>query len=168
MTRSGPTTNTPDAAGARAADTSLFARLSRMFDQMHAAYQDLDALSRSQDELIERDEGDQLLELLARRQVFVDRLTELDHVFVPLHQEWERSASEAPESQRAHVRARMAAIADLASWVAHRDGAATRRLQRRRDALAEELAGLGRSKNARSAYGPGPADDGPRFQDREG
>jgi hypothetical protein len=168
MTRSGATTSDSGTDGACAAGVSLFVRISGAIDRTHAVYQELDAVSRSQEDLIDRDEGQELLELLARRQVLVDRLTELDRDLTPLRQEWDRSGASAPASQRAHVQSRLAAIADLASWVAHRDSAAVRGLQRRRDALAEELADLGRSKSARSAYGSTPPAGGPRFQDREG
>lgn len=171
MTRSRAMTGDPGTVGNSAASSSLFVRISGAIDQTHAAYQELDALSRSQEELVGRDEGEELLELLSRRQVLVDRLAELDRALTPLRQEWDRSGAPSPAptaAQRADVQSRLAAIADLASWVAHRDTAAVRSLQRRRDALAEELADLGRSKSARSAYGPEPAAGGPRFQDREG
>lgn len=169
MTRSRTTTNDPRTVGAvGSAGVSLFVRLTGAIEQTHAAYQELDAISRTQEELVGLDEGRELLELLARRQVLVDRLTELDRVLIPLRQEWDRTGAAATQAQRAHVQSRLTAVADLASWVAHRDSAAVRSLQRRRDALAEELADLGRSKSARSAYGPTPDVDGPRFQDREG
>lgn len=146
---------------------ALFAQISGVLDRIHGLYQDLETVTRSQDELLERDDADELLEHLAGRQEIVDRLSEVDRTFVPLRLGWEQVAPAASPAQRAHVKARLDAINDLALWVAHRDSAATVRLQRRRDALAEELASLGRSKDARSAYGGSQA-TGPRFQDREG
>lgn len=165
MTQSGAANTMTGAPGP--GSTALFVQISGVLDQIHALYQDLETVSRSQDELVERDDADELLELLAGRQEIVDRLSELDRTFVPLRLGWEQSAPSATPGQRAQVKSRLDAINDLALWVAHRDGAATLRLQRRRDALAEELASLGRSKDARNAYAS-PHAHGPRFQDREG
>ncbi len=147
---------------------SLYAELSRALDRVQALYTELEALSRSQDELVERDEGAELLEHLAKRQVLIDRLTEADRSLLPLRNSWDGLVRGVTEAQKAGVTGRLAAIADTASWIAHRDETAAQRLQRRRDALAEELTGLSRSRTARTAYGPGAPDGGPRFQDREG
>ena len=165
MTQSGAANATTVAPGAGMA--GLFVQISGVLDRIHAQYQELETVSRSQDALLERDDGDELLELLAARQVIVDRLSELDRTFVPLRLSWEQSAPTATPAQRARVTERLDAINDLALWVALRDSAATLRLQQRRDALGEELASLGRSKVARNAY-ESSRSEGPRFQDREG
>lgn len=120
-----------------------------------------------------RDEGDDALELLERRNPHIDRLAALSPALDRVRDEWAvRAESLAPEV-RAAVDAGLRRLASLRAEVAQAEDRAAAALAARRDALASQLAEARASRHASRAYGvsvgSGAADDaGPRYQDRQG
>lgn len=153
-----------------AAQTDQFpgpARLDALLDEQHELLARLEALSCRQSALIEGDDDQSLLALLAERQDVVDRLSASRHELLSGRQGWDRVLERFPETRRQVIRGRLEQIAELARVVAARDEADRRRLEARRDRLSEELADLGKSRGALAAYGTRVTDQGPSFQDTE-
>lgn len=143
-------------------------RLLELLDEQLMLYERLDELSRRQSELIEQEETDRLLSLLGERQDVIDRIEAVDASMRPFRDQWDRLVGPLPESRRVVIRERLDRLTVLVGEIAGRDEADRRRLEQRRDAVGDELAGLSRGAGALSAYGGGGQGRGPRFQDTEG
>lgn len=151
----------------------VFRRLVGLLDEHRRLYQELDTLARRQSELIEADDTDALLAVLAERQAIIDRLDHGKRRLDPARADWERISHEVSGDEREHVRLVLAEVTQLAGRVAARDEEDRRRLESRRDQIADEVVSLSRSRKAAAAYGPAGGNAGPsglaaRFQDREG
>lgn len=143
-------------------------RFGHALDVMTGAYGQLDALSQRQMALIESKDMDRLLALMSERQTLITALEEACPVFDQARRNWEERASTLAEAQNAELSRRVRAIERMAADIAERDKQAGRELDRLRDQLADEMAGLGRGSAAVNAYAPHRDATPPRFQDRKG
>jgi len=144
-------------------------QLVALLEEHRQLYQRLEALARRQTELIGADDTDGLLAVLAERQGVIDQLNHGHRRLEPARRDWERVSAEVPADEREHVRALLAEVTELAGRLAARDDEDRRRLEARRDQIADEMVSLSRSRRAVAAYGaPGGAAGRATFQDREG
>lgn len=153
---------------------AVFRQLVGQLDEHRRLYQQLEGLARRQSDHIESDDTDGLLAVLAERQAVIDLLDHAQRKLEPARRDWERASPEVSQDEREHVRLLLAEVMELAARVAARDEDDRRRLESRRDEIADEMVSLTRSRKAFAAYGApgasGAASAGPqaRFQDREG
>ncbi|MEL7473197.1 MAG: flagellar export chaperone FlgN [Planctomycetota bacterium] len=135
------------------------ARLESLLRAQLGLYGQLDGLSQRQRTCIDAQDSESLIEVLQQRQSLVDRILNTNVQIEPL---LERS------EQRVHeeIARLIDAVRSLARSIAERDASDRDTLQARRDAVADQLASLGRRRGAVQAYG-GAQPSGPRFQDRE-
>lgn len=140
--------------------------LADLLDQQAAAAGELDALSQRQQELVAADDAERLLGVLGERRGVIERLSRLIDQMEPFNAVWDGIVEATPASERAGIVRRVEAIAALIDGVNARDAEDQRAMNRRRDEIAERLAGVRTGKTALAAYGPRGA-TGPRFQDRE-
>ncbi|HZW09269.1 MAG TPA: hypothetical protein VFF69_05135 [Phycisphaerales bacterium] len=144
------------------------ARLADLLDRQEALFTRLDALSREQGRLVRDEATDELLRVLGRRQELVEALEKASRETEPYRTRWDEVLAGAGPALRDRIRAQVERLAELAAGIASRDDADRREIERKRDQLAGELAGVGRVRGAVAAYGPGRARPGAKFQDREG
>lgn len=142
-------------------------RLCRLLDRLHEQFAGLDALSAHQGPLVEADDPEPLLSLLAERQAVIEQIERTNQELDPLRAEWEKGADGLPGVLRAQIRARIERIAQIAAAVAARDGSDQARLVQRRDAVAGRLVEIGRGRGALAAYGGRRGGEGASFQDTE-
>src|SRR5690606_12661605 len=140
-----------------------------LLERQLAVYQELEELSRRQIDLIEADDTDGLLSLLAARELVLERLTAISAELAPLKADWPQLTEGLSESARQRCRNAIDEIAQVAETLAQRDAHDRAALERRRADVAAELAGLSTGRGAVSAYGAlqGPGQQAPRYQDRE-
>jgi len=136
-----------------------------LLERQLAVYQELEELSRRQIDLIEADDTDGLLSLLAAREVVLERLMAISAELAPLKADWPQLTAGLSESARQRCRSAIDEIAQVAETLAQRDAHDRQALERRRADVASELAGLSAGRGALTAYGPGQ--QAPRYQDRE-
>lgn len=150
-----------------AATPSLTSRLGRVLDQQTELYQRLDALAQQQSTHIENGEAEQLIGVLAQRQIVIDEIARLNEELRPVQESWSASSANLSESDREQIRRRTEALGELIHSIGKRDEADRARLERHRDAVRGELRNSNQAKSAAAAYmGPqGPAV--PRYQDRD-
>lgn len=153
--------------GETAAGGTAGGRIEALLGRQQALFDRLDALGQRQSELIEGDEADGLLELLSERQRLIDGIAEVSGLLEPFKSRWAAVMEELPGAQRERVRRRLDALAGLTARIAQRDEADRQNLERRRDAVAMELAQVSRGRGALAAYGGGRPVSGAKFQDRE-
>jgi hypothetical protein len=136
-----------------------------LLQRQQELFSQLDAMSQRQSALIEAQDTDQLLSVLAERQAVIERIAETSARLEPYRASWDAVMRGLDEPGRARVRRRIDVLSDLAERVAKRDEADRAMLEERRDAVAGEITQINRGRGAVAAYGGKP--QGPRMQDRE-
>jgi hypothetical protein len=142
-------------------------RVESLLIEQHELFDRLDALSQRQASLIRADETDRLLRLLSERQGVIDQIAGTNAQLEPYRGRWEAFLDELPVPNRERVRKRLDAVAHLAGVIAQRDESDRLELERRRDAMAVELAKISNGRGAMAAYGGTRGHASPQFQDRE-
>lgn len=145
---------------------AVHAPLVAVLERLGAALGELDALSRRQASLIDAEDPEPLLSLIAGREEAGRRLAAAVRDLDPLRREWERCRPEAPATARSEIDASLNALAGAAAAIMQRDEADGAALARRREELMVALGGVDRSRSAVGAY-RGAAPTGPSIQDTE-
>jgi hypothetical protein len=154
-----------DAGGSGTWDEAFNASL----DRMTAIYGQLDALSSQQDALIDLEDADRLLAVLAERQNLIVELESVIPSFDRDRRLWDERASTLSEVKRTGFARRLSTLEKLAQTIADRDARTAALLAARKDAIASEISGVGRGSAAVNAYRvSGQSQRGPTFQDRKG
>jgi hypothetical protein len=138
--------------------------LERLLETQQELFTKLESMSQRQSTLIESQETDQLLEVLAERQCVIDRIAENSAALEPFRASWNAVLGGLDEIGKVRVRRRLDMLSALAERIAQRDEADRRLLEERRDAVAGELMQVNRGRGAMAAYRE--AESGPRMQDR--
>lgn len=129
----------------------------------------IESLGARQTALVQADDTDGLLRVLAERQGLIDELSVLNQAIGPYREQWESFSARLPEHERAALRRLVGEIEGVVERIAARDGSDRIELEKRRDSVAQALGGIRRGKGAVTAYASGPqADRGPTYQDRHG
>jgi len=147
------------------------ARLHRLLDRQFELYSALAAHARRQSGLIDRSEADELIGVLAQRQLLVDQIEATAKELEPLRTQWQTIVQSLPGHHRAGILRKIEQMEELIAEIAERDRADEDALAKRRNRIADELASLSRASGAVEAYGRagGLADAArARFQDRKG
>lgn len=142
-------------------------RIARLLDRQLGLYARLDELSKSQTAHIERDETDQLLAVLSRRQSVIDDITKVNEELGPFRDRWGVLSSSLDERDRRELRERLEALETLVDSISQRDEADRQLLESRRRHVGHEMESLTRGRGAVHAYQKDPR-NAPRFQDRQG
>ncbi|MBX3351944.1 MAG: flagellar export chaperone FlgN [Phycisphaeraceae bacterium] len=145
----------------------LASRLAALLGEHERLYIALNDLSERQSALIDEDDTDVLLGVLAERQRIVDRLLDAGEELRPLQGQWDGILGGVDHDTRERLREQVASIQDIAARVNERDDRDRTRLAARRKSLSEEIAGVNKSRGAVNAYGQ-QGGAGPRYQDRQG
>ncbi|MCB9842923.1 MAG: flagellar export chaperone FlgN [Phycisphaeraceae bacterium] len=143
-------------------------RISRLLDRQLGLYARLDELSKSQTAHIERDETDELLAVLSRRQSVIEDITKVNEELGPFRDRWQSLSGALDEREKGELRSRLEALESLVDAIAQRDDADRRALESRRQRVGTELSGLTRGRGAMNAYQKDSRGAGPKYQDRRG
>lgn len=153
--------------GSGSAETDWRERFEVLVERQCALYGALDALSQRQTELVEAGDAEGVLAVLRSRQEILDELSVVAERQRPLRDRWASSLALIEMPVRERIAARVHAMERLAAEINERDERDRERLEEQRDSIANELASVGKTRRAVSAYGEAPS-YGARFQDREG
>jgi hypothetical protein len=143
---------------------ALHAMLVVELDAQCSRFGELDALSQRQSALVERDDGTELLMLLAERQAVIDEIARLSARIDPLRKAWDEVAAHATAALRTDIETRINSMAALLHGIRERDEFDRTRLETRRESIRREMIQMNASKQAVGAYGNKAA--GPNYQDR--
>lgn len=151
----------------RPAPLPAFPAVERLLDGQARLYKELELLSARQGELIDAQKTDELLTLLGEREEILARIQTLNDAISPVRARWQEFLSSLDTAQRGRVGVLVDQITTLIEHIAQRDREDRQRMESTRDRVAEELAGLDRTRRAAGAYGARVNAPGPLFQDRE-
>jgi hypothetical protein len=143
------------------------AEIDSALERQHELFRRLDGLSQRQGALVTHGQTEALLEVLGERQRVIDGIAETNAFLEPYRARWDAVMSGMPEAVRTRMRLRLDAMALLADTIARRDEADRAELERRRNAVAGELAAISRGRGAVTAYSAKPGSPGPKFRDQE-
>jgi hypothetical protein len=131
----------------------------------------LDELSKTQRDLIEAEDPEPLLAHLNQRQELIDQLDALQEQSRDWRSAFDAPTNKLPAELQLSIRNTLDAVAAAAQSIMRRDAQDQDKLQRRRKALAAELADLAGNQRATKAYVQGTSDATAVtsiLQDREG
>lgn len=154
-------------AKSTASPLPAFPAVERLLDGQAKLYRDLEALSTRQGELIDSERTDELLTLLGEREQVLTRIQTLNDAISPVRARWQEFLTGLDAIQRSKVGTLVDQITALIEGIAERDRQDRQRMESARDRVADELAGLDRTRRAAGAYGAKLTSPGPLFQDRE-
>ena len=146
-------------------------RLVRLLDDQIADAQRLSALSRAQGELAAAGEVEGVVELLEERAPLVEAMQRRGGEFEPFAKNMGEMLRAVAPRYRELLVEKIARIEAMVAIINQQDDIDRVALERTRDRLAQEIAGVGRGKSALSAYGRERGDvseNSARYQDREG
>ncbi len=161
-----PGQGTPTQSAASAMAHERVERLLALIAQQQRLIDQVETLSVHQASLVTSDDGEKLLALLGERQALIEGLEALAGQAGPVRRELEPGLGLVDPRRRDELVKREAVLAQTITRVSRRDAEHARTLAGRRDRLADELAGLGRTRRAVQAYGGESGDVPPNFQDR--
>lgn len=131
-------------------------------------YDQLDALSAGQLQLIEQGTTEALLSLLAERQGVVDQLGAINAQLAPARDRWEQWSANLSDEDRDEVRALLGHVDACIKAIVHRDDEAQRQLTQAQQTVGAELRQVTATGTALGAYHAAPQRNDARFTDRKG
>ncbi len=131
-------------------------------------YDQLEALSAGQLDLIEQGTTEALLSLLAERQGVVDQLGQISATLAPVRQHWDQWSADLSDTDRDEVRNLLEHVDGQIKVIVERDDEAQRRLTRAKQTVGNELRQMTAGSTAIGAYNAAPKSADPRFTDRKG
>jgi hypothetical protein len=156
-------------------DPMLWApRLERILGRQLGLYRQLAELSNRQHDLVERDQTDGLMAVLADRQRLIDQIADINGEVEPFAAHWVTLAAKLNDTQRASIGVQLGELDELVASISARDEHDRSVLESRRAEASSALDGLSKRKAAMGAYGGGATSTGcgprpdARFQDRKG
>ncbi|MGQ0627865.1 MAG: hypothetical protein ACT4PL_07165 [Phycisphaerales bacterium] len=146
-------------------------RLIRLLDDQLADANTLSALSRAQAAAAAAGEIDEIVEILGQREPIVEAMTARGTDLEPFAKGMGTFMAQVAPRYRDLVGERITQIDALVGVVNQQDELDRAALERYRDRIATDLAGVGKARTALAAYGRDRSDvddHGPRFQDHRG
>ncbi len=128
-------------------------------------YAKLLGMSRRQVDLVNRTRTDELLSLLAEKQLVLAELGELQEKLSPVHPDWEKVVSALSEQERGELRKIAGEIAALLEDILRLDEEGRQALGNLRDQALSQLKHIGSGKKVLDAYKQKDGDEGVRFVD---
>lgn len=140
----------------------------RLLEEQKSLLGQLDALSLRQEDLIDDPDSKRLVSLMRDRQAVIDRFAEVSRRVGEVRPEIDAVVGTLmpASSDVVEIKHLLQAVGDLAAAIQDRDAKHQSRMEKRRDQLVSELAGIGNKSRAVSAYGSRKA-IAPRYQDQD-
>ncbi len=126
------------------------------------------AITREQDALIERGETESLVRLVERREEIVTRIEQAGAGLRDLGLDQPGGLNGMDRAAQARVEAGLTAVTEIGAQIAEADRRAERAMLERKEAIGRELHGVRGGGRAVRAYGNGAGPASPRFEDRKG
>jgi len=152
---------------AAAPDLSDAQQMIALLQRQRDGYQQLVALGEQQSKLIEDGHGEQLLTLLAQRQLLIDQMTSLGEQIAAFHQQWPTVSVALGEHNSRKVRDLVAEVEALLATILQRDDKDRAQLELAHHQKGQELSKTASAPQALRAY-KSAATGSPRFTDRQG
>lgn len=108
-------------------------------ESQQAGYERLEELAREQGELIQAGRTEELLTVLQRRQLYVERIAEQEGLLQAVKRNWPQSAAAWPEPVRRRAEGRLAAIKHLLEQITTCDRRDMQALQAQNSDVSRQL-----------------------------
>ena len=128
------------------------ARLIKLLSQQRLLYRQLQELASKQTGLIDGDNPEMLLRVLADRQRLIDRLAAVDRDLEPIRADWKHISQSLPQSQRQEAHSLIAGIQEILDDIIVRDKKDTDTLSSHQQQVAEEIRTTTAGKRMNQAY----------------
>ncbi len=164
------TTPTPTPPGEEQPNTVQLdlSQLLPLLERQEQIYQQLQALSQQQDQLITDGASDALLGLLTQRQHHVDELMRLNHELEPYRLQWDQALGGLAKPDQNRVTQLVKKVEQLLGAIIKQDNADRQRLEQERSAVSTQMNQISHASTAMRAYKVQTSTSGNQYTDRQG
>lgn len=148
--------------------TQCAKRLVRLMEQQVGLLEQIESLSGGQRELIAAGKSDDLLRVIAQRQVLVDQVAELTEQITPLRELWNTTSGQVDAQLRQQVEQVVGRITGAIDNISKNDEADRAALEQQRKDVFGSLGTVTRARGAVAAYSSSGGTQHNAFQDRQG
>ena len=127
--------------------------LIKLLTQQRLLYVQLRDLAAKQSSLVDGNDPETLLRILAGRQRLIDRLSVLDRELRPIRQDWQRVSDMLPMKQRSEAQKLIQNVQDILGEIIARDERDSNALSKQRQQVAGEIRNVSAGKRMNRAYG---------------
>ena len=133
--------------------------LIHLLTQQRLLYRQLRELAQKQSGLVDGNNPEMLLRVLAARQRIIDRLRGIDRELKPIRDEWQQIAQSLPAPQRQKAQKLVAEVQQILGEIIARDEKDTRALSHQQKQVAGEIKAAAAGKRVHQAYSQGSGQD---------
>jgi hypothetical protein len=127
-------------------------KLIQLLTQQKFLYRQLKELSQKQSSLLDGNDPEMLLKILAGRQRLIDRLSLIDRELRPIRADWQKVAASLPLSQREEAMSLIESVQEILGEIIARDEIDTQTLHSQQQKVATEIHGTVTGKRVHQAY----------------
>ena len=127
-------------------------KLIQLLTQQKFLYRQLKELTQKQTSLVDGNEPDMLLKILAGRQRLIDRLSLIDRELRPIRADWQKVSASLPAAQREEAKGLIDSVQAILGEIIARDTADTQTLHTQQKKVAAEIQGAVTGKRVNQAY----------------
>lgn len=141
------------------------AKLIQLLTQQQLLYRQLQQLAHKQSELVDGQDPETLLRVLAGRQRLITRLAAIDRDLKPIREDWKHISNMLPTEQRQQAQELVENVQAILRDILARDESDSRKLNSQQQQVTVELRTIRQGKQAHNAYAAAPTE--PRYFDAE-
>jgi len=144
---------------------NIGSELIRLLTQQRLLYLQLKDLAQKQHSLVDGNDPEMLLKVLAGRQRLIDRLTTINRELKPIRDEWQKVAQSLPSRQRQQAQELVRSVQEILGEIIEGDAQDTRSLQKQQQNIGKEIRSTIAGKRMHQAYAQNTAGSQSRFFD---
>lgn len=143
-------------------------KLIHLLSQQRMLYRQLKELTQKQSSLVDGNDPETLLRVLAGRQRLINKLSSIDRELEPIRSDWQRIAGSLPPEQREQAQELVAQVQEILGEILASDAKDSKALQDHQQKVRREIQGATKGKQMNRAYAQSGAQDESRYLDGEG
>ncbi len=143
-------------------------RLVDLLTQQRGLYMQLRELAMKQTSLVDGNDPETLLKVLASRQRIIDKLTAIDREFRPIRANWREVSSALDGPRRHQVQTLIDQVQEILSEILTRDASDSQKLSNSQQQVARQIKGASAGKKMNQVYAGQATGKSSRFFDAGG
>ncbi len=140
-------------------------RLIELLGQQRVLYRQLQELSGRQSDLIDGNDPEKLLRVLASRHRLIDQLRTIDKELDPIRVQWQEVSGYLPAEKLAQTQQLVDGVQKILGDILARDARDSQALEKQRGSVTQNIRGAVQGKKMNQAYSQPAHRDGSRYID---
>ena len=148
--------------------TDVGGKLIHLLTQQRLLYRQLKELAQKQSSLVDGNDPETLLRVLAARQRLINKLSSIDRELQPIRSDWQRIAGALPGEQREQAQELVAQVQEILGEILASDAKDSEALQGHQAKVRREIQGATKGKQMNRAYAQSGVVSESRYLDGQG